>query len=64
MTVHVQIDDHPGEARPYVLGDIAKCLNVEKAEVVTVLTTWSRAQLVAHLEQFTAAELMPPRFRK
>lgn len=62
-SVTIQIDDHPGEARPYVLGDIAKRLRINKDDVEVVLGTWTREQLIAHLEQFTSDELKPPALR-
>jgi len=62
--VPVQVDDHPGEPRPYALNQIADGLLVPRAEIQTVLETWTREQLVRHLEQFTQKELKPPRLRR
>lgn len=63
-TVTVQIDDHPDDARPYVLRDIADRLRVDRDEVLAVLETWDRERLTAHLEQFTQEELQPPAYRQ
>jgi hypothetical protein len=62
--ITVQIDDHPREARPYVLNDIADRLRVERSAVLDVLASWSREQLVTHLQQFTHEELKPPALRR
>lgn len=63
--VNLQIDDHPGEARPYVLRQIRDCLRLRNTEqVVEVLTTWTREQLVEHLQRFTHEELKPPAIRR
>jgi hypothetical protein len=62
--VTVQIDDHPSEARPYVLNDIASRWRVDRAMIETVLASWTAEQLQAHLQTFTSDELRAPSMRR
>jgi hypothetical protein len=62
--VTVQVDDHPREAKPYVLNDVADRLRVDRDKIPDVLANWSSEQLVAHLQQFSSAELKPPGWRR
>lgn len=57
--VTVQIDDHPRDARPYAVNEIADCWNVDRGEIVEVLERGTRKQLLHHLGSHTKEELMP-----
>jgi hypothetical protein len=62
--VPVQVDDHPGEPRPYVLNQIADSLLIEHKQIGAVLESWTAEQLSEHLSGFTQEELRPVRFRR
>ncbi len=62
--VTVQVDDHPRDARPYVLNDVANRLRIDRSEILHALTDWTPEQLVAHLEAFSSDELKPPSLRR
>jgi hypothetical protein len=61
--VTVQVDDHPGEPRPYVLNQIADSLRIDRRQIGDVLGTWSHEQLQEHLSHFTQQELRPVKLR-
>ena len=62
--ISVQIDTHRKEALPYAFNQIADRWRVERAELRSILDSWSHEQLVKHLSQFTKAQLMPPTARR
>lgn len=61
--VTVQIDDTRAEASPHVLVDLAERLRVRPEHLLAVLTQWTRAELVTHLQRFTHADLRAPAYR-
>lgn len=61
--VSVQVDTHPADARPYAVNQIADRWHVARDEILDVLEKWTPDQLIAHLEQFTKKDPMPPNFR-
>lgn len=64
-TVTAQVDDHPGECRPYVLNDIRRRWRIpDGISTQTALKDWAPAQLKQHLEQFTQEQLRPPSYRR
>lgn len=60
----LQVDDHPSDARPYVLKDVADRLRVERDQVEHVLEHWTHEELIEHLRQFPSGELKPPALRR
>lgn len=62
--VPVQVDDHPGECRPYAINQVADSLLIERSEIRQVLAEGTNAQLRAHLSEHTKEELKPLRMRK
>jgi hypothetical protein len=46
------------------LHDIADGLRIPRSQLATALRSWSRAQLIAHLEQFTADQFLPLAIRR
>lgn len=62
--VPIQVDDHPGEPRPYVLNQIADTLRIKRDKLLEALETWTPEQLTRHLEGFTQEELKPVRLRR
>lgn len=61
--VPVQVDDHPGDARPYAINQIADSLLIRRGEIHDVLDRGTRAELRDHLSQYTKEDLKPIRFR-
>jgi hypothetical protein len=61
--IPVQVDNHPAEARPYVLNAIADALLIDRKEVHAVLERGTEAQLRTHLARYTKAQLKPLRLR-
>lgn len=61
--VPVQVDDHPGEARPYAINQVADSLLIRREEIVDVLGRGTRAELRDHLSQYTKEQLKPIRIR-
>ena len=62
--VPVQVDDHPGEARPYAVNQIADSFLIQPEEIHVVLEKGTRAELRDHLSQYTQEELKPLHIRK
>lgn len=58
------VDDHPGEARPYLMNQIADSLLIDRAEIQAVLATGTHKELLAHLTSYTQEELRPLRIRR
>ena len=64
VTVTWQLDTHLKECRRYVLREISHQFRVASPEeALEVLTTWTKDELIAHLEKFTREELRPPSMR-
>ena len=57
--VPVQVDNHPGQLRPYALNAIADALLIDRKEIVKVLAEGTEEDLRAHLGQYTKAQLKP-----
>lgn len=62
--VPVQVDDHPGETRPYVLNAIADTLLIDRDEIRRVLEEGTEEGLRRHLSRYTKDQLKPLRFRQ
>jgi hypothetical protein len=62
--IPVQIDDHPAEARSYLVNQIADSLLIRRKEIYEVLKSGTAEQLQRHLAQHTKEQLKPLRFRK
>lgn len=61
--VPIQVDNHPAQARPYVLNAIADSLLIDRPELLRVLKEGTQAQLTAHLRRYTKAQLKPLHLR-
>jgi len=61
--VPVQIDSHPAQTRPYAVNAIADSLLIDRKEIHSVLERGTEAQLRAHLERYTRAQLKPLHLR-
>ena len=61
--IPIQVDDHPGETRPYVLNAIADALLIERDEIRAVLKDGTAEQLRQHLAKYDQAHLKPFRVR-
>lgn len=61
--VHLQVDDHPKETRPYAINQIADALCIDRQEILVALDEWTPAELMAHLQKQTKLDLTPPRNR-
>lgn len=62
--VPVQVDDHPGEPRPYVINQIADSFLIRRTEVHAVLERGTPAELNDHLRGYTKDELKPLHLRR
>lgn len=63
-SVHVQVDDHPNETRPYQLNQIADALCIGRKDLVDILENRDAKWLREHLQEFTKEQLTPPRNRR
>jgi hypothetical protein len=61
--VPVQVDNHPDQARPYVLNAIADSLLIDRKEIHQVLAEGTEDQLRAHLSEYTKDQLKPLHLR-
>lgn len=61
--VPIQVDSHPTELRPYALNQIADSLLIDRDEIHEVLIRATEAELRAHLERYTKAQLKPLHIR-
>lgn len=61
--VPVQVDNHPGQLRPYALNAIADSLLIDRKEIARVLAKGTEEQLRAHLSKYTKAQLKPLHLR-
>jgi hypothetical protein len=57
--VPVQVDDHPGQTRPYALNAIADSLLVDRTEIEQVLADGTQQQMRRHLAKYTKDQLKP-----
>jgi hypothetical protein len=62
--VPVQVDDHPGEPRPYMLNQIADSLRIDRDKINEALEHWTPTMLREHLAQYTQDELRPVHIRR
>jgi hypothetical protein len=62
--VHVQVDDHPRDARPYQVPQIARSLRLDRKKLLEALESWGPHELRAHLGRFTKEELLPKNYRR
>jgi hypothetical protein len=62
--VMIGVTRHRNRPASANLNEIAESLRVPREELPTVLTEWSREQLVGHLQQFTADQLLPFAIRR
>lgn len=60
----VQVDTHPTDARPYAVNQIADAFQVDRKEIIDVLSTWTPERLIEHLSSFPKNDLMPPNLRR
>ncbi len=61
--VPIQVDNHPGVCRPYVVNQVADSLLVDRTEIRQVLDSGTHVELVAHLKHYTKEELKPIKYR-
>lgn len=61
--VSVQVDNHPDQARPYVLNAIADSLLIDRKEIRRVLAEGTAEELRTHLRQYTQNQLKPLHMR-
>lgn len=59
----MQVDNHPGQLRPYALNAIADSLLIDRKEIYRVLAEGTEDQLRAHLSKYTKDELKPLHLR-
>jgi hypothetical protein len=62
--VTVAVTHHRATPAKANLNEIAEGLRIARDQLPTVLRDWSRAELVAHLEQFTGDQLLPLALRR
>jgi hypothetical protein len=62
--VPIQVDDHPGDARPYAINQIADSLLIRREEILAVFERGTAAELRAHLSKHTQEQLKPLRIRQ
>jgi len=61
--VPVQVDNHPGQARPYALNAIADSLLIDRKEIHRVLDEGTAEELRTHLSKYTKEQLKPQHLR-
>lgn len=62
--VMVAVTRHRTRPASANLAEIAESLRIERDHLDVVLNEWSHTQLVAHLERFTADQLLPFHIRR